>query len=161
MSDRLPVVAVVGRPNVGKSTFFNRVIGSRVAIVDDQPGVTRDRKYGISRVGKQPCLLVDTGGLITNAEGIDYLTAQQVLQAIEEARGIAEAQKIISEGLTPAYLTFHYIEQLGTLPPGSVVYVPTEGGVPLMRSIGIWNTSTPTFVSPSKMGDATNAAGAL
>jgi hypothetical protein len=46
------------------------------------------------------------------------------------------AKLIISEGLTPAYLTYHYIEQLGTLPSGSVVYVPTEGGVPLMRSLG-------------------------
>ena len=61
---------------------------------------------------------------------------ERALQAVEEAKGIAEAQRIISEGLTPAYLTFHYIEQLGTLPAGSVVYVPTEGGVPLMRSIG-------------------------
>jgi len=61
---------------------------------------------------------------------------ERALQAIEEAKGIAEAQKIISEGLTPAYLTFHYIEQLGTLPAGSVVYVPTEGGIPLMRSLG-------------------------
>lgn len=61
---------------------------------------------------------------------------ERALQAVEEAKGIAEAQKIISEGLTPAYLTFHYIEQLGTMPPGSVVYVPTEGGVPLMRSVG-------------------------
>ena len=61
---------------------------------------------------------------------------ERAQQAIEEARGIAEAQKIISEGLTPEYLTFKYIEQLGTLPAGSVVYVPTEGGVPLMRQIG-------------------------
>ncbi len=61
---------------------------------------------------------------------------ERARQAIEEAKGIAEAQKIISEGLTPAYLTFHYIEKLGTLPAGSVVYVPTEGGVPLMRQIG-------------------------
>ncbi len=61
---------------------------------------------------------------------------ERALQAIEEAKGLAEAQKIISEGLTPAYLTFHYIERLATLPPGSVVYVPTEGGVPLMRQIG-------------------------
>ncbi|MGE0158380.1 MAG: prohibitin family protein [Gemmatimonadales bacterium] len=61
---------------------------------------------------------------------------ERALQAVEEAKGIAEAQRIISEGLTPAYLTFHYIEQLATLPAGSVVYVPTEGGVPLMRSIG-------------------------
>jgi regulator of protease activity HflC (stomatin/prohibitin superfamily) len=61
---------------------------------------------------------------------------ERAQQAIEEAKGIAEAQKIISEGLTPAYLTFHYIEKLAELPPGSVVYVPTEGGVPLMRQIG-------------------------
>ncbi len=61
---------------------------------------------------------------------------ERALQAIEEAKGIAEAQKIISEGLTQAYLTFHYIEKLAELPPGSVVYVPTEGGVPLMRMIG-------------------------
>ncbi|HSM59777.1 MAG TPA: prohibitin family protein [Longimicrobiales bacterium] len=61
---------------------------------------------------------------------------ERARQAVEEARGIAEAQKIISEGLTPAYLTFHYIEQLSTLPAGSVVYVPTEGGVPLMRQVG-------------------------
>jgi len=61
---------------------------------------------------------------------------ERAKQAIEEAKGIAEAQKIISEGLTPAYLTFHYIEKLSELPAGSVVYVPTEGGVPLMRQIG-------------------------
>jgi regulator of protease activity HflC (stomatin/prohibitin superfamily) len=61
---------------------------------------------------------------------------EQAQQAIEEAKGIAEAQKIISEGLTPAYLTFHYIERLSELPSGSVVYVPTEGGVPLMRQVG-------------------------
>ena len=61
---------------------------------------------------------------------------ERAQQAIEEARGIAEAQKIISEGLTPEYLTFKYIEQLGTLPAGSVVYVPTEGGIPLMRQLG-------------------------
>jgi regulator of protease activity HflC (stomatin/prohibitin superfamily) len=60
---------------------------------------------------------------------------ERALQAVEEARGIAEAQTIIAAGLTPEYLTFHYIEQLGTLPAGSVVYVPTEGGVPLMRSL--------------------------
>ena len=61
---------------------------------------------------------------------------ERARQQIEEAKGIAEAQQIISEGLTPEYLTFFYIEQLGELPGGSVIYVPTEGGVPLMRNIG-------------------------
>jgi len=61
---------------------------------------------------------------------------ERALQAMEEAKGIAEAQKIIAVGLTPAYLTFHYIEMLSRLPAGSVVYVPTEAGMPLMRSVG-------------------------
>ena len=61
---------------------------------------------------------------------------ERAQQAIEEAKGVAEAQLIITEGLTPSYLTYHYTEQLSTLPPGSVVYVPTEGGIPLMRSLG-------------------------
>lgn len=60
---------------------------------------------------------------------------ERARQKIEEAKGIAEAQGIISQGLSPAYLTFHYIEQLTKLPEGSVVYVPTEGGVPLLRML--------------------------
>ena len=81
----LPVVAIVGRPNVGKSTLFNALTRTRDALVADVPGVTRDRQYGISRVGETPCLLVDTGGLVSQAEGIDYLTALQVHQALEES----------------------------------------------------------------------------
>ncbi len=61
---------------------------------------------------------------------------ERARQQVEEAKGIAEAQLIISEGLTPEYLTFFYIEQLGQLPAGSVIYVPTEGGIPLMRNLG-------------------------
>ena len=61
---------------------------------------------------------------------------ERALQEIERAKGIAEAQRIISVGLSPEYLRFHYIEQLGTLPAGSVVYVPTEGSIPLMRNVG-------------------------
>lgn len=82
----LPVVAIVGRPNVGKSTLFNALTRTRDALVADIPGVTRDRQYGISDVGDRPCVLVDTGGLVGQAEGIDYLTAQQVHQAIEESQ---------------------------------------------------------------------------
>ena len=61
---------------------------------------------------------------------------ERAQQQIEEAKGIAEAQTIISTGLTPEYLMFYYIEQLGDLPAGSVVYVPTEGSIPLMRNVG-------------------------
>ena len=61
---------------------------------------------------------------------------EQALQEVAAARGLAEAQVIITAGLTPAYLMFHYIEKLSELPAGSVVYVPTEGGIPLMRNIG-------------------------
>ncbi len=82
----LPVVAIVGRPNVGKSTLFNALTRTRDALVADMPGVTRDRQYGISEVGDSPCVLIDTGGLIAQAEGIDYLTARQVHQAIDEAQ---------------------------------------------------------------------------
>ncbi len=81
----LPVIAIVGRPNVGKSTLFNALTRTRDALVADLPGVTRDRQYGICRVGQTPFVLIDTGGLVSQAEGIDYLTAQQVTLAIQEA----------------------------------------------------------------------------
>jgi regulator of protease activity HflC (stomatin/prohibitin superfamily) len=61
---------------------------------------------------------------------------EQALQQVAAAKGLAEAQVIITAGLTPEYLMFHYIEQLSELPAGSVVYVPTEGGIPLMRNVG-------------------------
>ena len=61
---------------------------------------------------------------------------EQARQQAEEAKGIAEAQRIISEGLTQEYLTFFYIQQLAQLPEGSLVYVPTEGGIPLIRNLG-------------------------
>ena len=82
----LPVVSIVGRPNVGKSTLFNALTRTRDALVADMPGVTRDRQYGFSEVGDRRCVLIDTGGLVARAEGIDYLTAGQVHQAIEESQ---------------------------------------------------------------------------
>jgi len=58
-----PVIALVGRPNVGKSTLFNRLTGQRLALVADVPGLTRDRQYGAGMLGDRPYLAVDTGGL--------------------------------------------------------------------------------------------------
>lgn len=81
----LPVVALVGRPNVGKSTLFNVLTRSRDALVADMPGVTRDRHYGICRSGERPFVVVDTGGLSGVEEAMDVLTARQVRLAIEEA----------------------------------------------------------------------------
>ena len=67
----LPVIALVGRPNVGKSTLFNVLTGTRDAIVADVPGVTRDRQYGFGRVGPMPYVAIDTGGLVENPTGIE------------------------------------------------------------------------------------------
>ncbi|HEX7338706.1 MAG TPA: ribosome biogenesis GTPase Der [Rhodanobacteraceae bacterium] len=81
----LPVVALVGRPNVGKSTLFNVLTRSRDALVIDLPGVTRDRHYGVCHLDERAFMVVDTGGLADDEVGLDALTAQQVRLAIEEA----------------------------------------------------------------------------
>jgi GTP-binding protein len=80
----LPVVAIVGRPNVGKSTLFNALTRSRDAIVADIPGVTRDRQYGYARVGRVPCVLIDTGGLVDNPSGIESQMRTQTEKAVAE-----------------------------------------------------------------------------
>ena len=85
----LPTLVLVGRPNVGKSTLFNRLTGTRDALVHDLPGMTRDRHYGRGRIGGKPYLVVDTGGLEPVArDGIMAEMARQTLQAIDEADAI-------------------------------------------------------------------------
>jgi GTPase len=81
----LPVVALVGRPNVGKSTLFNVLTGTRAAIVADVPGLTRDRQYGFGRVGPVSCVVVDTGGLVENPRGIAAQMRAQTERAVAEA----------------------------------------------------------------------------
>ena len=81
----LPVIALVGRPNVGKSTLFNFLTRSRDALVSDMPGLTRDRQYGYGRVGDKPFIVVDTGGLTDNRDGVESLMARQTLLVLEEA----------------------------------------------------------------------------
>jgi GTP-binding protein len=84
-----PTVALVGRPNVGKSTLFNRLTRTRDALVADQPGLTRDRHYGHGRMGEKPYLVVDTGGFEPVVdEGIMFEMAKQTLQAVDEADAI-------------------------------------------------------------------------
>jgi GTP-binding protein len=80
-----PVIALVGRPNVGKSTLFNRLTRSRDALVADMPGLTRDRQYGDGKVGERPYVVVDTGGIGENDQGIDEPMGAQARQAVDEA----------------------------------------------------------------------------
>jgi GTP-binding protein len=81
----LPVIALIGRPNVGKSTLFNRLTRSRDALVADFPGLTRDRQYGFGKVGPVPYLVVDTGGVAGGESGLSELMVQQTVRALKEA----------------------------------------------------------------------------
>ena len=78
----LPVVAVIGRPNVGKSTLVNRIVGEQVAIVEDRPGVTRDRKEVEAEWLGVPFLLVDTGGWLPSGNDLDAKVSRQVEKAV-------------------------------------------------------------------------------
>ena len=96
----LPAIALVGRPNVGKSTLFNVLTGTRDAIVADMPGLTRDRQYGYGRLGPIPYVVIDTGGLVENPTGIEAQMRAQTERAVEEADRVVflcDAR----EGLTP------------------------------------------------------------
>jgi GTPase len=105
----LPVIALVGRPNVGKSTLFNYLTRTREALVADFPGLTRDRQYGRLKHGNRPCLIVDTGGIADDAAGIESLARKQVQIALEEAdivffmvdarEGLSASDKVIAETL--------------------------------------------------------------
>jgi GTP-binding protein len=97
----LPVIALIGRPNVGKSTLFNRLTRSRDALVADYPGLTRDRQYGFGKLGPVPYLVIDTGGVAGGEVGINERMVDQTVVALEEA----DAALILvdgREGLTAA-----------------------------------------------------------
>ncbi|MFZ7174705.1 ribosome biogenesis GTPase Der [[Pasteurella] aerogenes] len=96
-----PVAALVGRPNVGKSTLFNRLTRTRDALVADFPGLTRDRKYGQANVAGYDFIVIDTGGIDGTEEGVEEKMAEQSLLAIEEA-DIVLFLVDAREGLTPA-----------------------------------------------------------
>jgi GTP-binding protein len=128
-----PTIVLVGRPNVGKSTLFNRLTKTRDALVHDLPGLTRDRHYGHGRVGDRPYLVVDTGGFEPVADsGILFEMARQTLQAVDEADaivflvdgrgGLTPQDKLIAERLRrtgrPVWLAVNKTEGM---PPDSAV----------------------------------------
>ena len=84
----LPVISIVGRPNVGKSTLFNRLTRTRDALVDDIPGVTRDRLYGVASFGERNVLIVDTGGIGEDDDVLSQLVTEQVESVLEESDAI-------------------------------------------------------------------------
>lgn len=120
----LPVIALVGRPNVGKSTLFNRLTRSRDALVADYSGLTRDRKYGEGEIQGRRFMVVDTGGITGTEQGIDSLMAGQSQQAIDEADvvllvvdsrdGLTAPDRLIANYLrtkgVPAYLVANKID---------------------------------------------------
>ncbi len=129
MVDTLPKIALIGRPNVGKSTLFNRLIGKRQAIVDDIPGVTRDRHYGECRWNNQVFTLIDTGGFVpqTREEDLEAAVRDQVQFALEEADGIVfvtdgragmmpsdkEIALILRKAAKPIFLSVNKIDTAG------------------------------------------------
>ena len=95
-----PIVAIVGRPNVGKSTLFNRYAGYRRALVDDTPGVTRDRIAETVQVGERQVLVVDTAGLDPEPEStIDTAVQGQARAAVEGAKARAECMSAVAPAL--------------------------------------------------------------
>ena len=121
-----PVIAIVGRPNVGKSTLFNCITKTRDAIVADQPGLTRDRQYGYGSFANHTFIVVDTGGIGTEEDTIDNLMAHQSWQAINESdviiflvnarEGLTAADQFIAEKLRvlnkPIFLVMNKIDGL-------------------------------------------------
>lgn len=132
----IPVIALVGRPNVGKSTLFNCLTRSRDALVADQPGLTRDRKYGDGKIGDRPYVVVDTGGLTGTGGALDELMARQAQLAIQEAdvtlflvdarEGRTAADEMITEQLRrlgkPVFLVVNKAEGLDEAAVGADFY---------------------------------------
>lgn len=122
----LPVIALLGRPNVGKSTLFNRLTRSRDALVANYPGLTRDRQYGRGRLGSKPYIVVDTGGLTHSDDRLAERVSQHALQAaaaadvllllVDGRDGLSAADQTITHDLRrlgkPLYLVVNKIEGL-------------------------------------------------
>ncbi len=148
-----PVVAIVGRPNVGKSTLFNRLVGRRVAIVEPEPGVTRDRLYQEADWNGRRFLLVDTGGLVDkDADDMQIAIRRQVEQALREAdvvlfvvdaiAGVSPEDRTVAEALRrsgkPVVLAVNKVDRFDPPPVLSDFYALGIGEpVPVSAAQGL------------------------
>jgi GTP-binding protein len=141
--NQAPLVAIVGRPNVGKSTLFNRLIGSRRAIVGDEPGITRDRLYGETVWNGRRLRIVDTGGIIPDEK--DFIPAEifrQARLALEEAAAIVFVVDVRSELASPDYELAQLLRRTGKplfLAVNKVDTTKLEAEAENFRTLGIAN----------------------
>src|SRR6185312_8706284 len=142
-SSRAPLVAIVGRPNVGKSTLFNRLTGSRRAIVGDEPGITRDRLYGETTWQGRRLRIVDTGGIIPDDK--DFIPAEifrQARFAFEEAAAIVLVVDVRTELAAPDMELARLLRRLGKplfLAVNKVDSTKLEAQAENFRTLGIEN----------------------
>src|SRR5216684_4466297 len=138
---RIPVLAIVGRPNVGKSTLFNRLIGSRRAIVGDEPGITRDRIYGETTWNNRRLRIVDTGGIVPDEK--EFIPAEifrQARVAFAEADAIAMVVDVRTELAAPDLELARLLQRLGKplfLAVNKVDSTKQEAAAENFRTLGI------------------------
>lgn len=135
--EALPVLAIVGRPNVGKSTLVNRIIGKRVAVVEDTPGVTRDRVTYRAEWSGRDFMLMDTGGWERNVTGIDL----SVAQAAETAMEIADALLFVVDATVGATATDEHVVKLlrKTKKPVVLAANKVDGPQGELEAAALWN----------------------
>ncbi len=135
--EALPVLAIVGRPNVGKSTLVNRIVGRRVAVVEDTPGVTRDRVTYRAEWAGRDFMLMDTGGWEHNVSGIDL----SVAQAAETAMDLADALLFVVDATVGATATDEHVVKLlrKTKKPVILVANKVDGPQGELEAAALWN----------------------
>ena len=149
-----PVIALVGRPNVGKSTLFNRLTRSRDALVADFPGLTRDRQYGDGKVGERAYVVIDTGGIGEQHEGVEQIMGEQSRLALEEAdavlflvdgrQGLTAADELLARELRaigkPVHLLVNKIDGLDENVAAAEFYalgLPSQYGIAASHGRGV------------------------
>ncbi len=174
-----PILALVGRPNVGKSTLFNRLTRTRDALVADQPGLTRDRQYGEARVEGTPVILVDTGGLDADPEGVEIGMEGQAWEAVDEAdavlflvdarQGVTSGDRVIADRLRqhgkPVILMVNKAEGRGAegvwefheLGLGEPRPVSAAHGQGVVTAVGAGLAALPELPEPSPETDSEEA----